>query len=107
MNGTVMNEISPAVGTAATAQIVRNAGTALDLGLIYGLRANRSAIERRCATLGGRRTVKKEHQAAWLLKAITCMDLTTLSGDDTEERVKRLCAKARQPISAELVAAPR
>ena len=105
MNGTVMNEISPAVGTAATAQIVRNAGTALDLGLINGLRANRSAIERRCATLGGRRTVKKEHQAAWLLKAITCMDLTTLSGDDTEERVKRLCAKARQPISAELVAA--
>ena len=65
--------------------------------------ANRSAIERRAATLPGRRSVKKEHQAAWLLKAITCIDLTTLAGDDTEGRVRRLCAKARQPVRPDLL----
>lgn len=80
----------------------RNEGMDLDVAFIRNLRINRSAVERRCATLGGRRTVKKEHQAAWLLKAIACMDLTTLSGDDTYARVRRLCAKARQPISPQL-----
>jgi deoxyribose-phosphate aldolase len=30
------------------------------------------------------------------------MDLTTLSGDDTEERVRRLCAKARRPVQQEI-----
>lgn len=80
----------------------RNEGMDLDVAFIRNLRVNRSAVERRCATLGGRRTVKKEHQAAWLLKAIACMDLTTLSGDDTYARVRRLCAKARQPISPQL-----
>ncbi|MEX0309367.1 MAG: deoxyribose-phosphate aldolase, partial [Tateyamaria sp.] len=59
--------------------------------------------ERRCATLPGRRSIKKDHQAAWLLKAISCIDLTTLSGDDTERRVHRLCAKARQPVRAEML----
>jgi deoxyribose-phosphate aldolase len=58
---------------------------------------NTSAVERRAQTHVARRTVKKEWQAAWLLRAISCMDLTTLSGDDTEERVRRLCAKARRP----------
>ena len=57
-----------------------------------------SAVERRAATLPGRRTVKKEWQAAWLVKALQCIDLTTLSGDDTEGRVERLCAKARKPL---------
>ena len=47
--------------------------------------------------------MKKEWQAAWLLRAITCMDLTTLSGDDTDERVRRLCAKAKQPIQHDVV----
>ena len=61
-------------------------------------RVNRSAVERRAATLRTRRTVKKEWQAAWLLRAITLMDLTTLSGDDTPGRVRRLCAKARRPV---------
>lgn len=65
--------------------------------------ANQSAIERRASTLGSRRSVKKDFQAAWLLKSVSCIDLTTLSGDDTEERVRRLCAKARQPIRADLV----
>ncbi len=64
---------------------------------------NTSAVERRAATLVTRRTVKKDWQIAWMLRAITCMDLTTLSGDDTEERVRRLCAKARQPIQREIV----
>ena len=82
---------------------LRNNGMPLDIEFIRNLRVNRSAVERRCATLGGRRTVKKNHQAAWLLKSISCMDLTTLSGDDTAARVRRLCAKARQPISSDIV----
>jgi len=72
---------------------------ALDLDWVAGVQVNTSAVERRTATLPGRRSVKKEYQAAWLLKAIACIDLTTLSGDDTVGRVKRLCAKAKQPVS--------
>lgn len=79
-----------------------NPGMPLDLDWVKSVSANTSAIERRVQTLPGRRTVKKEWQAAWLLKAIRCMDLTTLSGDDTAERVRRLCAKARQPLKVEL-----
>ena len=82
----------------------RNPGQALDMDWVLSAQANTSAIERRCATLPGRRSVKKDYQAAWLLKAITCIDLTTLSGDDTEERVRRLCAKARQPVRADILA---
>ncbi|KIC49973.1 deoxyribose-phosphate aldolase [Tateyamaria sp. ANG-S1] len=81
----------------------RNPGTKLDLDWVARVQANTSAIERRCATLPGRRSIKKDHQAAWLLKAISCIDLTTLSGDDTERRVQRLCAKARQPVRAEML----
>lgn len=81
----------------------RNPGMPLDLEWVESLTANRSAIERRAATLGGRRTVKKEWQAAWLIRAIQCMDLTTLSGDDTPGNVHRLCAKAKQPLSAEML----
>ena len=77
----------------------RNAGMPLDLNWVLGAQANTSAIERRAASLPARRSVKKTHQAAWLLKAVTCIDLTTLSGDDTARRVGRLCAKARQPIA--------
>ena len=84
---------------------VRNAGTALDLALVRAMKVNRSAVERRIASLGGRRTVKKEWQAAWLLRAITCMDLTTLAGDDTPGNVRRLCAKARHPLRAEIIEA--
>src|SRR6202046_4078267 len=67
------------------------------------IRVNTSAVERRANTVGTRRTVKKEWQAAWLLRAISCMDLTTLSGDDSAERVKRLCAKARHPLQRHIV----
>ncbi|SHH41969.1 deoxyribose-phosphate aldolase [Cognatishimia maritima] len=81
----------------------RNPGMELDLDWVRAVQANTSAIERRAATLPGRRSVKKEHQAAWLLKAISLIDLTTLAGDDTEGRVKRLCAKAKQPVRAELL----
>ncbi|WP_424977708.1 deoxyribose-phosphate aldolase [Leisingera sp. S232] len=81
----------------------RNPGMELDLDWVAAVQANTSAIERRCATLPGRRSVKKDHQAAWLLKAISLIDLTTLSGDDTEGRVRRLCAKARQPVSPEIL----
>jgi deoxyribose-phosphate aldolase len=81
----------------------RNPGLPLDLDRIREQRVNRSAVERRCATLPGRRTVKKQFQAAWLLKTIQCMDLTTLSGDDTPGKVRRLCAKARMPLRPDLV----
>ncbi len=81
----------------------RNPGTELDLDWVLGVEANRSAIERRAATLPGRRSVKKDHQAAWLCRAISCIDLTTLAGDDTEGRVRRLCAKARQPVRSDIL----
>ena len=83
----------------------RNPGTPLDLGWVMRSRVNRSAVERRTATLPARRSIKKEWQAAWLLRAITCIDLTTLSGDDTPGRVKRLCAKAKQPVRSDMLAA--
>ena len=81
----------------------RNAGTELDLDWALDARANTSAIERRAAALPGRRSVKKEWQAAWLARAVSCIDLTTLSGDDTAGRVRRLCAKARQPVRADIL----
>ena len=83
----------------------RNNGMPLDLDLVKGIRVNRSAVERRVATLGSRRSVKKDWQAAWLLKAITCMDLTALGGDDTPGNVLRLCAKARQPVREDILSA--
>ena len=83
----------------------RNDGTALDLDWVASVQANTSAIERRAASLPGRRSVKKDYQAAWLCKAVSLMDLTTLSGDDSEGRVRRLCAKARQPVSQNLLEA--
>jgi deoxyribose-phosphate aldolase len=81
----------------------RNPGMPLDLDWVASVQVNASAVERRAATLGGRRTVKKEFQAAWLCKAISCIDLTTLAGDDTPGRVRRLAAKARQPVSESLL----
>ena len=81
----------------------RNPGLPLDLDWVLSVQANTSAIERRCKTLPGRRSIKKEHQAAWLLKALSCIDLTTLSGDDTEQRVRRLCRKARMPVRSDLL----
>jgi deoxyribose-phosphate aldolase len=75
----------------------------LNLDWVDQVRVNTSAVERRAATHVARRTVKKDNQAAWLLRAIACMDLTTLSGDDTADRVRRLCAKARNPLQRHLV----
>ncbi|MBM3898599.1 MAG: deoxyribose-phosphate aldolase [Gemmatimonadetes bacterium] len=83
----------------------RNAGQPLDLERVRAIRVNRSAAERRAATIPTRRTVKKEWQAAWLLKAITLMDLTTLSGDDTAGNVTRLCAKALRPVRDDILTA--
>ena len=80
-----------------------NRGTPLNLDLVENARVNTSAVERRTATHCARRTVKKENQAAWLLRAIACMDLTTLSGDDSADRVRRLCAKARNPLQRHIV----
>ena len=81
----------------------RNPGFPLDLDWVERVRMNRSALERRAATLPGRRTVKKDWQTAWLLKAITLIDLTTLNSDDTPGRVERLCAKARHPVRQDIL----
>lgn len=85
------------------AHATRNTGVAFDLAWIEDMHINLSASERRVASLPGRRSVKKEAQAAWLLKAVTCIDLTTLSGDDTAARVRRLCAKAKQPVRQDIL----
>ncbi|MBL8710024.1 MAG: deoxyribose-phosphate aldolase [Rhodospirillaceae bacterium] len=96
----------PGHGIAAGAgAVARNEAMPLDLAWVRDQRVNLSGVERRAATLPGRRTVKKEAQAAWLLKAITCIDLTTLNGDDTAGRVERLCAKAKAPVRPDLLAA--
>src|SRR5690606_24269778 len=90
-------------GTSMNHPIERNPGTTLHLDWIEDLRVNRSAVERRTSTIPARRSVKKDWQAAWLLRAITCIDLTTLSGDDTPGNVRRLCAKARQPVRQDIL----
>src|SRR5467141_2011900 len=97
--------ISPsdtAIANYAGRDLQPNRGVPLNLDWVNVVRVNTSAVQRRAPAIGTRRTVKKEWQAAWLLRAITCMDLTTLSGDDTDERVRRLCAKGRHPIQPEL-----
>jgi deoxyribose-phosphate aldolase len=86
-------------------ELQSNRGIPLNLDWVEEVRVNTSAVERRAQTLVTRRTVKKEWQVAWMLRAVSCMDLTTLSGDDTDQRVRRLCAKARQPIRHEIVKA--
>ncbi len=91
------------IATLGGKPLLRNAGIPLDLNWLQEVRVNTSAVERRAQSAVARRTVKKDWQAAWLLRAITCMDLTTLSGDDTDERVRRLCSKARHPLQQELV----
>lgn len=83
----------------------RNEGIPFDSQLFEGIKINRSAVERRAATLTKRRTVKKQWQAAWLLRAITCIDLTTLAGDDTLSNVSRLCAKAKSPVRKDILKA--
>ena len=93
-------EARPARLTAT--HVERNPGTALDLDIVRALRVNRSAVERRASTIPTRRTVKKEWQAGWLLRAVTMIDLTTLAGDDTAGNVRRLSAKAAHPIRTDL-----
>ncbi|HEY1353666.1 MAG TPA: deoxyribose-phosphate aldolase [Ktedonobacteraceae bacterium] len=96
------NEVAP---PAEQACVERNPGLPLDMDWVRQVRVNLSAVERRAATIPTRRTVKKEWQAAWLLRAITCIDLTTLAGDDTPGNVLRLCDKARHPVRQELLEA--
>lgn len=90
------------VGDSLSLSFERNDGMPLDREWVEQTVVNRSAVERRAATLPGRRTVKKAYQAAWLIRAIQCMDLTTLSGDDTPGNVHRLCAKAKMPLAPEM-----
>ncbi len=90
---------------SASADERLNPGTPLDLARVRAARVNQPAAARRIASLNGSRSVKKNYQAAWLVKAVQCMDLTTLAGDDTPGRVRRLCAKARRPLRADLMQA--
>src|SRR5580693_1649069 len=94
---------SRVLATVSGQALQANRGIPLNLDWVEEVRVNTSAVERRAQTLVTRRTVKKEWQVAWLLRAISCMDLTTLAGDDTGERVRRLCAKGRQPIQQDVV----
>ncbi|WP_372571964.1 deoxyribose-phosphate aldolase [Ruegeria jejuensis] len=90
---------------AHPARFPRNPGIPLDLDWVSSVQVNTSAVERRAGSLGARRSVKKDYQAAWLLRAITLMDLTTLNGDDTRGKVRRLCAKAKRPLRRDLIEA--
>lgn len=104
-----MNQSTAITGFEAAQGVIadvhgRNSPMPLDASLFEGVSINRSAAERRAGTLATRRTVKKQWQAAWLVRAIECIDLTTLAGDDTADRVRRLCAKARHPLRDDLVA---
>src|SRR5438552_11256451 len=100
---TLAADSSKPIATLSGRPLLSNRGIPLSLDWLKQVRINTSAVERRAATLVTRRTVKKDWQVAWLLRAISCMDLTTLSGDDTDERVRRLCSKARQPIQHDVV----
>src|SRR5437667_8526388 len=99
---TLAADSSKPIATLSGRPLLSNRGIPLSLDWLKQVRINTSAVERRAQTHVARRTVKKDWQAAWLLRAITCMDLTTLSGDDTEERVRRLCAKAQHPIRGDV-----
>ena len=99
-----MMKIEPKA-TARNQHLKRNNGTPLHMEWFAQIQINLSASERRAATLTTRRSVKREYQAAWLVKALQCIDLTTLAGDDTDARVRRLCAKARQPLRDDIVKA--
>jgi deoxyribose-phosphate aldolase len=83
----------------------RNPGMEFDADVFGRIRINRSAVERRAATVATRRSIKKHHQAAWLLRAVTCIDLTTLAGDDTPGKVRRLCQKAKRPVRPDILKA--
>ncbi|MEI8178397.1 deoxyribose-phosphate aldolase [Aestuariivirga sp.] len=100
-----MNELRPVDAASRFAPVARNPGTALTLDWFEDVQVNLSAAERRAASLPARRSVKKNYQAAWLIKALQCIDLTTLAGDDTPGRVQRLCAKAKRPLRDDIVKA--
>ena len=95
--------ISTKIKQPTSSTVKRNEGTPFNIEFLNDIRVNRSAVERRVATIGTRRSVKKEWQAAWLLKAVSCIDLTTLAGDDTPGNVQRLCAKARNPVRQDIL----
>ena len=101
----MMNELRPVGAATRFAPVARNPGVPLTLDWFEDVQVNLSAAERRAATIPARRSVKKNYQAAWLVKALQCIDLTTLAGDDTPGRVNRLCAKARRPLRDDIVAA--
>ena len=98
-----MNELRPLGAATRFAPVARNLGTPLTLDWFEDVQVNLSAAERRAASLPTRRSVKKNYQAAWLVKALQCIDLTTLAGDDTPGRVQRLCAKAKRPLREDIV----
>src|ERR1700759_1616001 len=105
LDGARAHDGNGAIATLYGRPLGPNRGVPLDLSWVEDVRVNTSAVERRAATIGTRRSVKKDWQVAWLLRAVSCMDLTTLSVDGSAERVNRLCAKARRPLEDHLVKA--
>ena len=101
----MMNELRPVGAATRFAPVARNPGVPLTLDWFEDVQVNLSAAERRAASIPARRSVKKNYQAAWLVKALQCIDLTTLAGDDTPGRVHRLCAKAKRPLRDDIVTA--
>ena len=101
----MMNERRPVGAATRFAPVARNPGVPLTLDWFEDVQVNLSAAERRAASIPARRSVKKNYQAAWLVKALQCIDLTTLAGDDTPGRVHRLCAKAKRPLRDDIVTA--
>mmetsp|Transcript_22108 Transcript_22108/g.52036 ORF Transcript_22108/g.52036 Transcript_22108/m.52036 type:complete len:399 (-) Transcript_22108:93-1289(-) len=97
-------KVAPAAPKVVHAPLL-NPGMDLDMGWVETVRVNKNAVERRAAEISPRRSVKKDWQAAWLLRAVTCIDLTTLAGDDTTGKVERMCAKARNPVRRDILEA--
>ena len=71
----------------------------LDLEWVNKVHCIKPAIEKRAAEIKTKRCVKKQYQAAWLLRVTSCIDLTTLAGDDSIANIERLAFKASKPIS--------
>lgn len=98
-------QAAPARSTTAASleNVTANPGTEFNPDWLAEVRINQSGVERRTTTLKNRRSLKKQWQAAWLLKAVSCIDLTSLSGEDTPGRIKRLCAKASHPVRQDIL----
>lgn len=81
----------------------RNPGTDFHAVKFMDVSINESAVNQACSEYTRRRPVKGPAQTAWLLRVISCCDNTTLSGDDTEAKVDRVCWKSRFPVRRDIL----